>query len=339
MEQLLTLEEYVRQLDYIIFLKNKRTTTVEEYFYRNKPTPEKEQAYKRYLETQGRCAFQMENISLIDRINTEKNISYQNPFFITNYNIKGNYSQFWFILFDLKEYLLKKVCTKGKSELLVKNAMAIPKIIKALGCKSAIYYETNYWDDDGYPEDCLASPNFLQEGEELIHLNDIIGLESKSDILEIEMKIRQYFSLRHFEQEKIDQLMQGIIKNFFISKFIGNTDENLTNFAIIKSNNGIEAAPMYDFDFCCGNDKSGKSFLEVDGQTDLEALVKHYIEVPWFRKWLENTVLTLDVEKALQQDENTNHHFNDESIKYYVQYFNKQKNRVRRCLQQQTERE
>lgn len=341
MQKLPTLEEYIKLLDDMIAKKAKRTITVDEHFYRYKTTPEKEQAYKRFIETQGKTAFQMEDIRFTDRLITEEDgvIKGKNPFFITNHNTKGNYSQFWFVLFDLQEYLLKRVCTKGNSTLLANNALAIPKIIKVLGCKSAVYYLTNYWDYDGYPESCLASPNFLKEDEELIHLEDILSLGRKKDIGKIENNIRTYFSLRRFPEDKIENLVQGTIKNFFISKFIGNTDENTTNFAIIKNDSGIEAAPMYDFDFCCGNDKSGKCFLEIDGQTDLEALVKHYIELPWFREWLKNTVLTLDVEKALQPDDVTNHHFNDQVIKYYVQYFEKQKSRVRQCLQQQTERE
>lgn len=270
------------------------------------------------------------------------------PFYVIGSAYNGYFCDSWIMLNDFKKYMIKCIVPDrqiigGNSNIVIQNAMVIPKIIRAMGCESAEYYITNWWKEDDLgssteQDTFIATPSFLKKGEELISLYSICEEEYNSDISEIEQKIKTYASLRkeRYGKEQIDRLVEDFIKLTFISKFIENCDERSQNMSIIVDDKSIRMAPLYDYDYCCGNQRIRNIERTINGKKDLASFIEYYMDRPWFKKWLKERVLTLDLDEVLKQDKNSpNKAIYDEE--YYKKIFEKQINLVRNCLAQEVE--
>lgn len=289
--------------------------------------------YNRYLKLQdpNKRAAQQEVVDLTT-----------DPFKIICQEPKGFTADFWILLYDLNIYLIKRcvperIIVKGNVKRAMENSVVIPQIIKELGLESSEYYITTYWEEEyGDSDIFIMTPNFLRDNEEMLSLDMVCGEKCITEIPELEKTIRQYFEIRNFSQEQIDSLRRDFIKQVFMSKFLGNVDENNGNISIIYDNKrNVRMAPLYDFDFCCGNELRFKCERKVDGCTDIEALVKYYINEPWFKSWINDTILNLDLKKALTEQKCKNQM--DYNTEFYKNFFEKQLSKVRNAIYQSTE--
>lgn len=292
-----------------------------------------------FLKNESRAYAQYKNYymgkSLFETIN-KLNLT-QIPMFITNSNVgKSYFSEFWFVLSDLQEYLLKQIVSHrfikdGNQSRVIENAMIIPEIVRQCKCESAQYYITEYFDDNGYSDEYLVTPSFLKKEEELLSFTHICG-ENEMEIPNMQYKLCEYFRLRHFSTEQIKKLERDFIKTMFISKLIENKDEHSENISVIIYKKSVKMAPFYDYDYCCGNERI-KSNIErkVNGKSDLSSFVDYYINEKWFRQWLENVILNLNVDTAIEQKNlKKNKAVIDE--KYYIDFFEQKKNILAKAL-------
>ncbi|MBP3502816.1 MAG: hypothetical protein J6K42_05015 [Clostridia bacterium] len=341
MEKKLTLEEYIQKLSNILKQEITIDTIKEDLFNNTNPSKreaakQKIEAYKKYCNLTKESAFDEKDINLSKEL-----------YFTQNRNAIGSFADFWFILYDLKSYLLKEIIpdrfiknsNDSKHNRIISNSIVIPEVIEALGLKSAKYYITNYWDDNAdnlYTNLYLVTPNFLQEGEELYNVNDIIGLEV-TDVIDLENKLREYYKYSPFSNEQKENLIKQFIKAIVVNKIIDNTDETNENMSIIVNNEKktVKLSPLYDYDFCCGNQSYKDSKRTINGKSNLPDFINYYKKYPWFEQWLKEKVLTLDIDKILSKcdkKEPNKPTITDEHKRFYKSFFDQKKKIIKECL-------
>ena len=62
----------------------------------------------------------------------------------------------------------------------------------------------------------------------------------------------------------------------------------------MKTNKSVRMSPMYDLNSCFQH-KYRDHERVANGSPEVDAMVKNYIGEEWFRQWLEEKVLTFDV--------------------------------------------
>lgn len=285
MKTLLTLEEYIQKIKEIV--PNTISASIRQEDY--------EKAYAEYCKLNGR---RTPDIFRVDLIRT--------PYFVQNHNVKGYFSQFWLILSDLNKYLLKELpsgrfFTDKLGMYTRDNALVVPRVIKAAGLDTAEYYLVNWIMDDSantWEDDFLLTPSFMRDGDEMLSFRDIIGRECL-DIEVIENTMRRELQLRHFKKKNIDRFMQELRKKICMSEIIDNTDISLENLSVIFNNGNVRMAPLYDFDFCMGNEATMRRHFKVNGQEGLSAVLDYYKDDENLIKWLREKVLTIDIDKVV----------------------------------------
>lgn len=332
MNEPLTLEQFIQKIDEEFRSDNIRTKISGIKEQRGIDVLDiEERLYESYLKSPNSSnLFEDRNINLTEE-----------PYLITNNTSNGAFCYFGFMLSDLNKYLLKRIVpprlvNTNKKLSVVSNSMALPEIVRALGCESAEYYTTYYYEDEDSgsmdKESFLVTPSFLAQDEEIINFSQITGFES--EITEIEQQLKKYCELRKYSQAQIDELIKSFIKTVFISKFLENTDESPDNLSIIIGpNKSIRMAPVYDYDYYC--DCKRKVYIErtVNGKTDLENFINHYKKRPWFESWLRTKVLTLNVDEVLKET-STSPNKDKYNIQYYKDFIEKRKQIVKSILSQ-----
>lgn len=263
----------------------------------------------------------------------------------------GYFTEYWFIFYDLKEYLLKRIPhvkffknNKYCFSDCVNNAMLIPKIIEGFGMKSAQYYTTDFWDEDydnAVTTIFLVTPSFLQPEEEIINISQILKISKISnfktniDMLDSIECIKDYCFNKGIEESEISQLIIDYKKSVFISKFLNNTDEAYRNFSIIISEDKkVKMSPLYDYDFCCNNTASRSENIELNNKNDLESYINFLKTEKWFKEWLEETILKSDYRKSIYEyKSNINKPDINSSVKEnYCKFIESRIDIVKKCL-------
>lgn len=255
--------------------------------------------------------------------------------------VKGNNSEGWFYLSDLQEYLLKQIVPyrlikNGSQFKIIVNNMIIPKLVRESGLESAEYFVSTYYEkDEGEEEDFLVTPCFLSEGEELIHLDDV-AYENEREITKVEKNIVEYLTLRHFKKDQIENVRREYVKQAFVSKFFRNCDENNGNVGIIvNKDRNVRLAPMFDFDYYCGIERTCHTNVEktVNGKIDIQSFLEYYKTFDWFMDWLNNSFLTIDFDSLDFYQGNKNKlELSEEIIQEYKSFFESRKARVQTYL-------
>lgn len=318
MKDKMTLDEYLQKL----------REKMGKMYYKIWDFSQIKKAYDEYCELKGNNA-----VDIVDRINLV------NVTFFQKNNIENSYfSEFWMVLFDLNEYLLKRIPDnrffkkKGEADA-ISNAMILPRLIENTGIKSAKYYLVDWIVDDSiqtYIDTFFITPNFLEKGDELFNLKDIVS-SVEMDFGKIEVNLRKELELRHFDIENINSFIEEFRKDIFLNSFIENTDVSLNNISYIINNKKIRIAPMYDFDFCCGVESYVDKKIRINGSTELTSILEHYKNDKNFVKWIEEQILTLDIKSIVSENSTLPNRLNisENQMQYYIDYFEKRKSIVK----------
>lgn len=212
----------------------------------------------------------------------------------------ASFASGWLILPDLERILIKNILTdkyssKSKFYCLC-NHLVIPRICKSLHLESANYFLAQKDDKQGI---YIVTPDFLEEGEELKTGQDIsrqmhiLGLSNTTeDNIDISERFVNFNSGR---EEECEAIKQELIKQTVFWYIIKNLDQSKRNWAIRNGKKGIRFAPNYDYDFCLDAVEDGAEYTRVNDE-NIEKIVNKYKDLPWFREWLEESVLKLDVQ-------------------------------------------
>lgn len=218
---------------------------------------------------------------------------------------EASFANSWLILPDLQKLLLKNVLTdkysnKSKFYCLC-NHLVIPRICSDLELESANYFFAQKQDKRGI---YILTPNFLNENEELKTGQDIsndIFIFGLSNSTEDNIEIAQRFiNLNRGTEDESEHIKQAIIKQTIFWYIIKNLDQSKRNWGIIKGSNGIRFAPNYDYDFCLDSVEDGAEYTRVNDK-NIESVINKYKKLPWFGKWLEDTVFKLDTEHCFSE--------------------------------------
>lgn len=234
-------------------------------------------------------------------------------------NAHGLYLQESYLGSDHKIYLSKK-SMKSKSlpvsddiEIEVEyNSILAESVFNYFSQPVASYYliKTNT-----SPYTSIFTPNFLKENQELIHLEDLVSEDNKSNIdthtnrLNIIIngltkryrdKMNDYDFYKMINRVQLQFCIQS-----FMKLLIGPMDDNLGNTAIILTQNNspvpnIDISPAYDLDLSfnvaqeMASNHRMHQIKDFDGNpSTIKSLINEFKDIPGFKDFLDNFVSKL----------------------------------------------
>ena len=176
-----------------------------------------------------------------------------------------------------------------------------------------------------YQDEYILTPNFLEKGEELIHVARIKEIATgkkqstqiiagdKMKISEMYYHLRDYLNLYEFEGEKLDEsqknkVLTDFLKQKFFNRFIENTDEHIFNSAIILNGRNVKMSPMYDYDFTftrkttdtvpgCGWRGLANEMVLDNEKSDITSFMEQYQNYPGMQEFFSNFLRSFSIEK------------------------------------------
>lgn len=224
-----------------------------------------------------------------------------------------------------------------------KNNFLLPQIAKQMGIDATIYYKGEYVDDFGALSTHHLTKNFLYDEETLIQGNSIIKDNPKrkrinfESLLEATDKyIKKYYKKNKLPAEDLkrarDEIRQGLIKQTIFNKLVFNENESNSKWGlIICKDKNLRLAPIFSYDYSAGVEPTQKTPHRViqGNKEDIESFMLEYKSEHWFKYWIKDRVLPLDLDKAMQDMERrTGVSLTDEEKEYYNFVINKMHSKV-----------
>ena len=157
----------------------------------------------------------------------------------------------------------------------------------------------------------------------------------------LEKNIELFFKLRHFSKKQIENVKLNFLKQSFLNKFFDNKDVNNMNMAIIYRGKNIRMSPMYDFDYCMGNERVKGCNIEntVQGKSDILSFIDYYKNNKQFISWVKAYIMPLELKKADIKENNNNLHITSKTIDEYNEKINQKKMLIKEYLRNTVEQE
>lgn len=224
-----------------------------------------------------------------------------------------------------------------------KNNFLLPQIAKQMGLDATVYYIGEYTDEYGTFSTYHLTKNFLYDEETLIQGNSIIkdNLNRKrinfESLLETTDKyIRKYYKKNKLPAEDLKkarkEIREGLIKQTFFNKLVFNENESNEKWGLIAGKDKrLRLAPLFSYDYCSGIELTRKTHHRVinGNREDIETFMLEYGKEPWFRIWINECVLPLDLDKAVKDMERkTGVTLTDQEREYYNYLIDKMHSKV-----------
>ena len=230
---------------------------------------------------------------------------------------KGIFTDSYCIFSDGSIYISKIPLhyLKGKSDVSDPNCIYNPIIATGIAKELGIDTSENVLGRKENGEIRILSKNFLRPEEELI---TFFEYQEHQKISEVLSSLETNLTLRKYPKEQIEKIKFDYLKQEFLAKVIGLTDQKEDNTTLIISTdeNGrktVRMAPMYDYDFSFHiAEDLGFRILESDnGRTDLVSFIEQYRDYPGFLDFVKKSVNTLDMEKVYKNI------YNETGLKFF----------------------
>ncbi len=247
--------------------------------------------------------------------------------------------RFWILSSNLDAYLATvpaNMSSEIESQYLnisEKNNFLIPQLAKQIGIDATIYYKGEYTDDKrGNLEKFHLTKNFLKDNETLVRGSSFIKSNPNKLMLDLDkiLEATDKYIKKHYKKYKLSQqdlelarkeIREGLIKQTLFNKIVFNENESNEKWGlIIGEDNKLRLAPLFSYDFCANVKTIGKmQHRVVHGNKEyIEDFTLKYSNEPWFKEWIENAVLDLDLDKAIADMEaKTGVTLTDEEKEYY----------------------
>lgn len=248
--------------------------------------------------------------------------------------------KFWILSSNLEAYLATvpaNMSLEIESQYLnisEKNNFLIPQLAKQMGIDATIYYKGEYTNEerDGEVEKFHLTRNFLKDNETLVRGSSFIKCNPNRLMLDLDkiLEITDKYVKKHYKKHKLPQqdlesarkeIRQGLIKQTIFNKIVFNENESNEKWGlIIGEDNKLRLAPLFSYDFCANVKTIGRmQHRVVNGNKEyIEDFILRYSKEPWFKDWIEGTVLDLDLDKAISDMERkTGVTLTDEEKEYY----------------------
>lgn len=226
------------------------------------------------------------------------------------------------------------------------NNFLLPQIAKQMGLDATVYYRAEYTDYSDSFYTFHLTKNFLRGEETLIQGDSIVKENSNKRRttrvnFESLLETTDKYVKKHYKKHKLsaedmkktrEEIRQGLIKQTIFNKMIFNQNESNQKWGlIINPDKSLKIAPLFSYDYCAGVEMVDKSpHRVVDGKKeDIESFMLEYGKEPWFRSWIASSVLTLDIDKAMQDMERkTGIGLSEEEKEYYKYFINKMYSKI-----------
>lgn len=227
--------------------------------------------------------------------------------------------KFWLISSNLDSYLAT-IPANMSSEILPqylniseKNNFLIPQLARQIGIDATIYYKgENSNHIEGYKEFHFTK-NFIHDKETLIRgsafikdKQDKLMLDFNNILEETDKYVKRHYRKYKLPQEELEntrrEIREGLIKQTLFNKIVFNENESNEKWGlIIGEDNRLRLAPLFSYDFCANVQTINKTQHRVvrKNKEYIEDFILEYSKEPWFKKWIENAVLNLDLDKAI----------------------------------------
>lgn len=248
--------------------------------------------------------------------------------------------KFWILSSNLEAYLATvpaNMSLEIESQYLnisEKNNFLIPQLAKQMGIDATIYYKGEYTNEerDGEVEKFHLTRNFLKDNETLVRGSSFIKCNPNRLMLDLDkiLEITDKYVKKHYKKHKLPQqdlesarkeIRQGLIKQTIFNKIVFNENESNEKWGLITGeDNKLRLAPLFSYDFCANVKTIGRmQHRVVNGNKEyIEDFILRYSKEPWFKDWIEGTVLDLDLDKAISDMERkTGVTLTDEEKEYY----------------------
>lgn len=222
------------------------------------------------------------------------------------------------------------------------NAMICPALAEIFNIPSAIYFMA---EREG--QEYMLTPNFLEEGEELIHIarveEAVTGQKQKTTAIQgstkkisdmynyLEKYLRNYeYKGKKLEEKEVREILFEYLKQKFFSRFIQNTDEHVFNTAIVIKGLNVKMSNMYDYDFtlakrttdvvpnCEWKGIENEMILD-NGKSDVESFIEQYANYPAMKEFISNflnifsferleTIVTKNIGVVIDREETKEHY-------------------------------
>lgn len=231
--------------------------------------------------------------------------------------------KFWILSSNLDAYLATvpaNVSTEIKSEYLnisEKNNFLIPQLAKQMDIDATVYYKGEYTDEYGTLNKFHLTKNFLKDKETLIRGKSFVKGNQNRLMVDFEnvLESTDKYIKKHYKKYKLPaeeleearkEIREGLIKQTLFNKIVFNENESNEKWGLIEGQDKrLRLAPTFSYDYCANVQTIGKmQHRVVKGNKEyIEDFVLQYSKEPWFKNWIENAVLNLDLDKAISDME------------------------------------
>lgn len=227
--------------------------------------------------------------------------------------------KFWIISSDLEAFLSVTTPQDRSSDvkekfvsISEKNNFLLPQIAKQMGIDATVYYKGEYTDQYGTFSTHHLTKNFLYDEETLIQGNSIIKADQNKRRINIETLLdstdkylKKYYKKNKLPQEDLQrarkEIREGLIKQTFFNKLFFNTNESNEKWGlIVGKDKNLRIAPLFSYDYFAGVESiTRKQHRVVQGsREDIESFMITFSKEPWFKSWIQNSVLSMNFDRA-----------------------------------------
>lgn len=285
-----------------------------------------------------------------DRMDTDENgiINLDDYSFIVSKRrlLDSKIGEFWVISSNLDCFLATRPHSDNIKErfskISEKNNFLLPQIAKQMNIPATVYYKGKYVSEKENKLSFLTK-NFIQAGENVVKGDTIYRRKkdrrrvSFEAILESADKyVKKYYKKHKLPTEDLEKtredIRRGLIKQTIFNKIAFNDNESNEKWGIIVSeDNKLRLAPLFSYDYCSGVVTSTKSHHRVlkRRKEDIESFMLEFGDEEWFRNWIRDEVIPLDINKAISDMESeTGVKLTQEEEEYYKFTFEKTHSRA-----------
>lgn len=246
--------------------------------------------------------------------------------------------KYWILSSNLEDFLATvpaNMSTQIKSEYLnisEKNNFLIPQLAKQIGIDATVYYKGKYTEDKGTLEELHLTKNFLKGKETLVRGSAFVKGNPNRLMLDFEkiLEATDKYIRKHYKKNKLPnedlerarkEIREGLIKQTLFNKIVFNENESNDKWGlIVGEDKQLRLAPLFSYDFCANVQTIGRTqHRVVKGNREyIEDFTLEFSKEPWFKEWIDNAVLNLDLDKAVIDMENeTGVKLTDKEKEYY----------------------
>ena len=249
----------------------------------------------------------------------------------------------WLISSNLEDFLivapadLSNDINPNYINIAEKNNFLMPQLARQLGIDATIYYKGESNEIyDGKKTYFRLTKNFMKEDETLIQGDSFIKpkrkrLNALKTTVDLDKMIEETtrFVKKHYKKHKLPEaeakeacrnIREGLIKQTIFNKLVFNTNEDNNQWGLIEDgSHHLRIAPIYNYNYCANvSSRINTCTRMVNKREDIEYIILRYSNEEWFKTWVEQDLLKLNLAQAEKDMERiTGETLSDEEREYY----------------------